>query len=234
VFVEKPLAVTREQLHEISQTYKSNSDGKLALMTGFNRRFSRPFQDIRDFFSTVSTPLVVMYRVNAGELPANHWLYEPGQGGRILGEACHFIDCMAFLTNASPIRVFAEAPAAATTLAGAKDSVSVTIRFSNGSVGNLLYLSSGEPSMGKEFCEVSGGGGTAVMNNFQDVVLWRSGKRKRITYGGDKGHAEEVKHFIAVTTGTQQPVLSVQSILETSSATLAIGESLLRGMPIDL
>ena len=88
--------------------------------------------------------------------------------------------------------------------------------------------------MGKEFCEVSGGGGTAVMNNFQDVVLWRSGKRKRITYGGDKGHAEEVKHFIAVTTGTQQPVLSVQSILETSSATLAIGESLLRGMPIDL
>jgi predicted dehydrogenase/threonine dehydrogenase-like Zn-dependent dehydrogenase len=234
VFVEKPLAVTREQLLEISRAYKSHSDGKIALMAGFNRRFSRPFQDIQDFFSAVPTPLVVMYRVNAGELPANHWIYRPGQGGRILGEACHFIDCMAFLTNASPTRVFAESPAASTALAGARDSVSVTIRFSNGSVGNLLYLTAGEPSMGKEYCEVFGGGATAVMNNFKDVVLWRSGKRKRITYGGDKGHAEEVRHFIDITTGAQQPRLSVQSILETSNATFAIEESLLRGMPIDL
>ncbi len=234
VFVEKPLAVTREQVDEIRRTYKSRSDGKLALMTGFNRRFSPPFRDIREFFSGEPAPLVITYRVNAGELPPGHWLYEPGQGGRILGEACHFIDCMAFLTNASPTRVFAEAPAAATTLPGARDSVSVTIRFSDGSVGNLLYFTGGDPAVGKEFCEVSGGGGTASMNNFRETVLWRSGKKKRITYGGGKGHAEEVEHFIGVTTGAQQPLLTVQSILETSSATLAIGESLLRGMPVDL
>ena len=234
VFVEKPLAVTREELLDISRTYKSHSGGKVALLAGFNRRFSLPFKDIRDFFSTVQTPLVVLYRVNAGELPANHWIYRAGQGGRIIGEACHFIDCMAFLTNASPTRVFAEAPAAATSLAGARDSVSVTIRFSNGSVGNLLYLAAGDQSMGKEYCEVFGGGCTAVMDNFKEVVLWRSGKKKRITYGGGKGHAEEVKHFMDMTTGAGQSLLSVQSMIETTSATIAIGESLLRGVPIDL
>ena len=234
VFVEKPLAVGHEQLAEIAATHKSRSNDELVLMAGFNRRFSKPFRDIRSFFSTTATPLAISYRVNAGELAPNHWIYEPGQGGRIVGETCHFIDCMTYLTNATPIRVFAEAPAPTSTLPGAKDSVSVIIRFSDGSIGHLLYVTSGDPSMGKEYCEVSGGGGTALMNNFREIVLCRSGKRRRISYGGGKGHLEEIEHFVAAAAGRVRPSLSLQSILDASYATLAIEESLHRGGPIDL
>ena len=234
VFVEKPLAVTRDQLRAIGRAYNRHSQGKLVLMTGFNRRFSRPFQDIRDFFLSVNEPLIMSYRVNAGILPSNHWLYEPGQGGRLIGEACHFIDCMSFVTNSFPTRVFAESFGASTCVAGAKDSVNVVIRFANGSVGNLLYFTEGDPSVGKEFCEVAGGGASAIMDNFKTLTLSRSGRREKTRYSRDKGHSEEVKRFVAVLNGQLEPALSVDSMIATSSATLAIGESLLRGEPVEL
>jgi predicted dehydrogenase/threonine dehydrogenase-like Zn-dependent dehydrogenase len=234
VFVEKPLAVDRTQLHELAEAYKAFSSGQLVLLTGFNRRFSKPFRDMRQFFAEVGEPLFLTYRVNAGELPATHWVYDARQGGRVVGEACHFVDCMTFLTGARPVRVFAESVKSLRSQGAIQENVNVSIRYSNGSVGNLLYLTNGDTSAGKEYCEVHGGGRSALMNNFDEVELYRNGKRTRTKYDGTKGHAEEVAHFISVVLGKETLELSFEAAHDTTAATLKILESLQRGVAVEV
>jgi predicted dehydrogenase len=132
------------------------------------------------------------------------------------------------------VRIYADAPRAATALPGARENVSVAIRFSNGAIGHLLYYSTGDPATGKEMLEVAGGGMSASMRDFKEVVLWKGGKKRRWAYGGGKGHAEEIEHFLGMVRGTVRPSMKFQSILETTSATLAVGESLRTGAPVDL
>src|SRR5262249_49406743 len=105
VFVEKPLALNDEQLENVVMAASTSSG---LLMVGFNRRFSLLARQARDFFSARSAPLSISYRVNAGRVSKEHWLQNEEHGGRIIGEVCHFIDLMIFLTDAKPVSVFAE------------------------------------------------------------------------------------------------------------------------------
>lgn len=227
VFVEKPLAINREELEKIRELAEQGRD---RVMVGFNRRFSKPLVDIRKMFANCGEPLAMMYRVNAGFIKPDNWIQAPAQGGRIIGEGCHFIDCMQFMTGgARPISVYAAAIGSSNTQVRNADNVSITIRFSDGSIGTLLYLANGDPSVPKEYFEVFGAGMTAIMQNFATVAISRGRKTKVEKYNGDKGHSEEVAQTIgAMKSGGPMPI-SFQSLHDTTIATIAALESLATG-----
>ncbi|MFZ4589889.1 MAG: bi-domain-containing oxidoreductase [Ignavibacteria bacterium] len=213
---------------------KDNSEfrimhSELLLQVGFNRRFSESFRGIKEFFRDVMEPRVITYRVHAGFIPKSHWTQQKEQGGRIIGEGCHFIDTMQFLTGAKPVSVFASELRTENSQYGNQDCVSVVINFSDGSVGNLIYLANGDSSVPKEYCEVYAGGKTAVMNNFNNVEFFANGKKTVKKFDGKKGHKEEVKSFVDALTGKGACEFSFESLCLTTMATFGVMESLKSG-----
>lgn len=235
VFVEKPLAVTINELQEIKKTYEQHAapNGQ-RLMVGFNRRFSQPFRDIKAFFSSTREPLLMTYRVNAGFIAKDHWTQLPGQGGRIVGEGCHFIDCMAYLSDSRPVSVFAQSITSPNTQVTDADNISITLQYENGSVGTLIYAANGDKALGKEYCEVFGGGRAAVMDNFSNVSFYANGKRSAQKYNGSKGHNEEVHAFVQSISGNSVQSISFESLVDTTLVTLKAIESLKTGTPLPI
>ncbi len=235
VFVEKPLAICETQLKEIKDLYETQSALQgLHLMVGFNRRFSQPFKEIKDFFKDTPEPFVITYRVHAGFIPKTSWIQDPAQGGRIIGEGCHFIDCMMFLLEANPVRIYAESINSQNSQVENHDNITVSLKFSDGSVGNLLYLANGDRSVEKEYCEIYSSGKTAILDNFKEVSFYHKGKKKKVKYDGTKGHKQEIEHFVKVILGKQKPQLSFESIYFTTLTTFKIVESLQRGIPCEI
>lgn len=229
IFVEKPLAITPEQLHAIEQALARHGG---MLMVGFNRRFSRPFQDIKAFVRAVSAPMSILYRVNAGPLAPGHWLLDPRYGGRIIGEACHFVDCMVFLTDSLPVAVSATVVALPGSDAG--ECVSALLRFRDGSVGTLLYLTQGATGLGKEFCEVFVGGRVARMEDFRRVEFVVGRRRSIRRYDGSKGHREEIRAFVeALRTGTPSPI-PYEQLRAVTATTFALREAIRTGTWVDV
>ncbi|MBL7127384.1 MAG: bi-domain-containing oxidoreductase [Ignavibacteria bacterium] len=233
VFVEKPLAITEKQLREIKKVIE-NTDTKTNLMVGFNRRFSKPFVDIKKFFQDRNEPFVINYRVNAGFIPKSSWIQDKDQGGRIIGEGCHFIDVMSFLIEAKPVSVFAESIESDNQQVENFDNVNIIVKYSDGSIGNLLYLANGDSSLSKEYCEVYCGGDTTIMDNFKSVSFFRNGKKNRKSYDGSKGHREEVKYFLERIKGVVPNKLNFESIYLTTLVTLRIMESLRKNSPVKI
>jgi polar amino acid transport system substrate-binding protein len=231
VFVEKPLAVTETQLAKIERVVGTRSDARV--MVGFNRRFSRPLIAMREHLAGRG-PLTLLYRVNAGALPANHWIHEPAQGGRIIGEACHFVDALAFLSGAEPLRVYAESLGGGAAALGLRDNVSFTIAFTDGSLGTVVYAVGGAGAVGKEYVEVHGGGYSAVMDNFTYLLLASGGHKRRLKFDGEKGHHAEVLATVgAVRDGREMPI-PFASLAATTRVTFAVHQSLATGMAIEL
>ena len=232
VFVEKPLAVSPEQLFEIDEAVREHNG---RVMVGFNRRFSKPFTDIKNFFDSRSEPLTISYRVNAGMPPKTFWVFRPEQGGgRIVGEACHFIDTMCYLTDALPVKVYAECISSDSDATFNHDNVVISIKFSDGSVGSLQYFANGDSALPKEYCEVFGEGSSAVMDDFKTVRFYRGGKQNKKSYSGKKGHKEEViKTIEAMKNGSPMPI-DYQTIRMVTLATFAAVESLKNGYAVEL
>ncbi len=234
VFVEKPLAITQRELEDIREMMQSDKRHSASLTVGFNRRYSKSIQAMRSFFNVSREPFVMAYRVNAGSLPPTHWMQDDKQGGRIVGEACHFIDTMAFLSDSLPVRVFTESISSDNARVKQNENVNVSIRFANGSIGNLLYFANGDSSVPKEYLEVSSDGKTAIMNNFETVTFHEGGRKRSQRFDGKKGHREEVIHFLRVIAGKEKPMLQFDSIYRTTLATFKINESLQKGLPVEL
>ena len=230
VYVEKPLAINEEELNIIKELY----DSEKILYVGYNRRFSKPVIDIKKFFQNSLEPFFITYRVNAGYIPKTHWIQSPEQGGRIIGEVCHFIDTISYLTDSKPVRVYAESIISGNSLLQNNDNVNITIKYDNGSVGNIIYLANGDSALSKEYCEVYAGGNTAIMDNFYTVTFYKNNKKSKKTYNGTKGHAEEVLNFINMINGKEKISLSFDSIYETTNLTFRIHDSLLTGKSIKL
>lgn len=230
VFVEKPLALNLEELNKIQQAF-NKSDA--SLMVGFNRRFSDSFTKIKDFLKSDKQPMTVKYRVNAGTIPADHWVQTEQGGGRIIGEACHFIDIMHFLTESMPVRVFAESLSARSEADVSQDTVIATIKFTDGSVGILEYLSNGDKGLSKEYCEVFCGNKIAIMDNFEELRFYSGGSEKLTKSNGEKGIKKEVKDFIS-SLKTNTELISSADLFSVTKVTFAILESLKTGNPVEL
>lgn len=193
VFVEKPLAIDEAGMRQVLKA--SRDAGNERLMVGFNRRYSKIVQDMKA--RVTPGPKVMMYRVHAGALPADSWLHDPEQGSRFVGEAGHFLDVFAYLTDADPISVSGHTLHPASTTSDDLENASITVRYSDGSVGCLSYLTQGGRSTPKERLEVSGGGETLVMDNFARLDHYQvNGRTKTLRgYGGAKGQKEEMAAF---------------------------------------
>ncbi|HOQ49917.1 MAG TPA: Gfo/Idh/MocA family oxidoreductase, partial [Candidatus Kapabacteria bacterium] len=228
VFVEKPLAVNFEQLDSIKEAIAS-SDARL--LVGFNRRFSAPFAKMKEFFANRQDKMVINYRINAGFIPTTHWIHSPEQGGRIIGEVCHFIDCAVYLTGALPISVFASSVSADHSQMPNSDNVSINLKFSDGSIANILYFANGSSLLEKEYCEVHCERKSAIMNNFTTLDLF-SQKRQTLKFDGKKGIAEEVRAFIDAIRSAKPSPISIEEIIKTTEATFYAVESLKIGLPI--
>ncbi len=229
VFVEKPLAITKDELDDI---HKAVSDNNGRIMVGYNRRFSKPFNFIKKVFSGRTLPMVVNYRVNAGNIPKDHWVH--AQGGRIIGEACHFIDTMIYLTGAFPVKIYAENISSSSEEYINRDNALITVKFSDGSAGTVSYLAAGAPAMNKEYCEIFSGGTSAVMNNFTYVEIFRKNSSEKKKYDGSKGQKEEVRETLkAIKDGTPMPIPYLE-LKAVSAAVFAAVDSLEKGEAVSL
>ncbi|HEY5981979.1 MAG TPA: bi-domain-containing oxidoreductase, partial [Anaerolineales bacterium] len=197
VFVEKPLAIDYAQVAAVEKQVRLHNDRILTV--GFNRRFSPLALMLASFLTGRPEPLHAHYRINAGALPLDHWVQDPGYGGRIIGEACHFVDFITFLVGAPPVSVSAVALPDAGKYR--EDNASMTFTFADGSIGVVDYLANGDPSLPKEKVEVFYGGKVAVLDDFRSLETREAGNRKTVSAAQDKGWANEWRVFAnAITT----------------------------------
>lgn len=228
VFVEKPLALHDEELDAVLAAAQ-NSAGRL--MVGFNRRFAPLARKAREIFADRTGPLSILYRVNAGRLPRDHWTHDPEKGGgRIVGEGCHFVDLLQWLIGAPPVSVFAEAVSANDAAVIAEDSVFITLRFADGSNGAIAYLAEGDRSLRKERVEIFGQQKTFVLDDFRQASLHYKGKEEQFNLRSqDKGQAEEVKAVCAMVLEGGPSPIPLAELEATARATFRIRDSLRSG-----
>ncbi len=225
VFVEKPLALTREELEQIMDVVISTGNDRL--MVGFNRRFAPLLTEMRTRFGQPNVASVTRYLVNAGRLEAGSWYCnEELEGSRFTGEGGHFIDTLSWWAGSSPAEVYAVAGPEA-------GELQATVRFENGSTGTVSYLTAGNPRYQKETLDAAAGGRSARLDNFQKAAVW-VGRRRSATKsrgGQDKGQRAELAQFVeACRTGAPMPI-AFDSLLATTKATIAVGESISSGRP---
>ena len=230
VFVEKPLALKRDELSLIESTYKeawSRGDNPL-LMVGFNRRFSPQIQKIKSLLEQAKEPKSFIMTVNAGAIPPDHWTQSKEVGGRrIIGEGCHFIDLLRFLAGAPIINYQAMMMGEFPGIEIRDDKVSITLAFEDGSFGTVHYLANGNKTFPKERLEVFCGGGILQLDNFRKLkgYAW-PGFSKMNLWSQNKGNQDCAIAFVdAIREGKSSPI-SFEELMEVSRVSIEIAESL--------
>lgn len=221
VFVEKPLAMSHEELDQVADAMKRHPEQ--ILMVGFNRRFSPHSVQIKKWLSSNPGPISIVLTINAGAIPADHWTQDLKiGGGRIIGEGCHFIDLARFFAN-SPITSHHAVP-----MCGADgrlgDTVSIQLGFANGSIATIHYLANGSKDFPKERIEIFSGGKVLTCDNFRKSFEI-GGKGMKKTSSQNKGHADELKAFFkSIGSGVEWPI-PADELLEVSRVTIHVAAS---------
>ena len=223
VFCEKPLALTMEELEDVEAAQKESGT---VLFVGFNRRYSDSIRLVRGHFAAGTGPLVLTYRVHAGTPPSKHWYHDRRQGGRLLGEVCHFIDTCAAIIDSTVVEVSAMGSSCGVELLLGNDML-ISVRYGDGSLASISYASDGFPATSKERIELVGRGHTAVIDDFNRVIFDEVFIPMK-TRG--KGHVEAVRAFRRILFGSNQiPV----DPLTTTLTTLAAVGSLMRNGTVE-
>lgn len=219
VFCEKPLALNPAELDDI-ETAINPAPGLLTV--GFNRRFAPMAREMQAFLASRQEPLAAHYRVNAGFIPAAHWVHDPAQGGgRIIGEGCHFVDFLTFLVGSPPLSVSAQSLPDGGRYQ--QDNVVMNFAFADGSIGTVTYLANGDKSVPKERVEVFCGGKVAILDDFRTLELTANGKKRvsRSNLRQDKGHQGLWHAFIKAVQQGGAPPISYGDLLGVTRATFA-------------
>lgn len=206
VFVEKPLAMTMDELDAIAAFYRDNQEAPL-LMTGFNRRFSPAMTRAKEILAERATPLIINYRMNAGFLPPDHWVHGPEGGGRNIGEACHIYDLFNFFTEAEVVEIQAMAIVPSGRQWARNDNFVATVKYSDGSICTLTYTALGAKSYPKERMDIYADGKVISMDDYKTLSIaggkhggWRSA-------GPRKGQLEELTALAhSLRTGATWPI----------------------------
>jgi len=223
VFVEKPLCLNEDQLQRIHQLVNKTNRG---VMVGFNRRFSPFALEIKKRLG--SGRMTMLYRINAGKIPADTWIQdlEIG-GGRVVGEACHFIDFLTFINGSVPISVSAMSMSDVDNL---NDAVNISLKFENGSVGVISYFSNGSKGLAKEYVEVNSSGSTAVIKDFKEMLVYGKGKPfKKKLMNQDKGQKSMVESFISSIESNGNVPIPFEETYLTTLATFRAMQSIYNG-----
>jgi len=223
VYVEKPLCISLEELAALEAAWSRNSS--LPVAVGFNRRFAPATAALREFFQPAAAqPASIRYTVQAGSLPAGHWLRDPAEGGRVAGEVCHFVDWCCLVAGAPPARVFAS-------LRGTHSdpSLHATLDFADGSQASLTYESVAVPGIPKERIEISRGPLTATLEDFSDAAFYSPGGRTRRTFRG-KGQPQMLAAVVGSFLAGRAPWPFQEAVVSTR-ATLLLIDSASTGSP---
>lgn len=223
VFVEKPLALNNEQLQKIIEVYHSNSK---TLTVGFNRRFSPHSIKVKSMIG--NAPINVIATMNAGAIPPNVWIHDMNVGGgRIIGEACHFIDLITYFTGSKVKSVCMNAmeinPAENT------DNATILLKYENGSTGVINYFSNGSKAYAKERIEVYSQERTAVIDNFRITTGYGFKGFSKLKTSLDKGHKNQFKLLIDTVKNGGQSLIPFDTLINTTKASFAAIESLKKG-----
>ncbi len=229
VFVEKPLAITRAELKGIEDLYTGRLDAKpqSVLTVGFNRRFAPHIQKIRELIEGYDSPKSFIMTVNAGRIPSDHWIQDPGVGGgRIIGEACHFIDLLRYLAQSPVMSVLADAMEHGAPRS-CPDTATFTLGFQDGSIGTIHYFANGEKTFPKERLEIFCSGKILQMDNFQKLKGWGWPRfRKMNLWRQDKGHASCTEAFVKAVKEGGSPPIPIEQLMEVTEISLIIHEML--------
>ena len=219
VFVEKPLCTDKLELEKIKSFFQKTKTPPF-LTVGYNRRFSPIIEKIKDSIVDRSNPLFIQYRMNAGYISSDSWVHE--YGGRIVGEACHIIDLMTFLTGSKIVSVQSESITASTDKFSDSDNKSVVLKYEDGSLAVIEYFSMGSKKMSKEYMEIHFDEKSIIMDDYRfikgyGVNLDYSSKKSR------KGHLEEIERLYLTLSGkiSEWPI-DLWDIVQTSEISLGI------------
>jgi predicted dehydrogenase/threonine dehydrogenase-like Zn-dependent dehydrogenase len=230
VFVEKPLAINGLQLSAISKQLKSSQS---LLTVGFNRRFSPLAQQLKSSIVNRQSSLYAHYRINAGYIPPNHWTQDPVLGGgRIIGEACHFIDLITYLVGTPPVSVHAHALPNHGKYS--EDNVSMTFTFPDGSIGVVDYLANGDKSLPKERLEIFCDGTVAVLDDYVSLTVTKDGRKKVESMAQDKGWRNEMGAFAKALKEGGEPPIPYDHLIGVTRATFAALESIRTQNKVDI
>ncbi|WP_286233916.1 bi-domain-containing oxidoreductase [Thalassotalea sediminis] len=222
VFVEKPLAINQQQHDSVVKQYQA-TDNQL-LMVGFNRRFAPHIVKMKALLAGSTAPKSFIMTINAGEIPKAHWTQDPAiGGGRIIGEACHFIDLMRFLADSKISNIQAQQMGSKGKVAITEDKVAITLSFEDGSFGTIHYLANGAASFPKERIEVFAENKVIQLDNFRKMTGYGFKNFKKMNlWQQDKGQKACAKAFVdAIANGLKSPI-PVEEIFEVSQATLNV------------
>lgn len=232
VYVEKPLCLKEEELETITEVladaHTQSTTASPLLMVGFNRRFAPLAEKMRLSVAPESGPVSMIYRINAGEIPADNWIHDPSVGGgRIVGEVCHFVDFMTFLNGSLPVSVYASAMNSAANL---NDTLCINIKFANGSIGTISYFANGAKSLSKEHVEIHRGGVSAILSDFKRLDIYTGSRHtKKKLFNQNKGQPTMIRSFLSsVKTGVPCPI-TFEEIRAVSLTTLRVLESIKSG-----
>lgn len=240
VLVEKPLCLTRDELHEIrsffarTKSQEPRTNNPLPTLTvGFNRRFSPHVRKMKDLLGAKPGPINVVATFNAGEIPSDSWVHDPAVGGgRIVGEACHFIDLITFLTGSRIERVCASGMGKAVSYTS--ENASILLKYENGSHGIVNYFANGNKSCPKERVEVYSQKRNLILDNFRTLRGYGFRGFSKLKSRQDKGHREQFQLFAERVREGGQPLIPLSEILNTSEAGFAAIESMLSGKWVSL
>ncbi|MEJ7623925.1 MAG: bi-domain-containing oxidoreductase [Pyrinomonadaceae bacterium] len=222
VFVEKPMAVTADECRQISEAVESSGQ---QLMVGFNRRFAPYYVEMKRNLAGRTSPMAVSVRMNSPGIE-NGWAAEPIQGGVILGEGCHFIDLMYWLTGSEPVSVSAQGFGV--------HNAAATFKFADGSIGNFIYTVVGSESSGGEMVEVFAPGVAVTTEDFKKLTVKKKARKDTSKYFPAKGYEAQLASFVnSIRTGTPTEV-NVNDGTRATLGGLAILESIKTGRSVDL
>jgi len=223
VFVEKPLCLTDGELQAIGAAHQA---GNTQVLVGFNRRFSPLARKARAAFGP--GPMAMIYRVNAGAIPAGTWIQDAELGGgRIVGEVCHFVDLLTWMNGSLPVTVHA---ASLRDPAGQDDTVAINLGFANGSVGSIAYYANGAKQLPKEMIEIYQSGQVAVIDDFRELSVYTGGNRKKTRLlNQDKGQATMVQEFLRRVREGGAALIPFAELSAVTAATFSILRSLRSG-----
>ncbi|MDD2695153.1 MAG: bi-domain-containing oxidoreductase [Anaerolineales bacterium] len=235
VFCEKPLALRPEELDEILAVLRQAPKEAPILMVGFNRRFAPLMASLKGFLEPRREPFYAHYRVNAGAIPLTHWTQDPHLGGgRIIGEACHFIDALTFLVGQPPVSVAARGLPDGGVYQ--EDNLEITLRFPDGSLGSVAYLANGDRAFPKERLEVFCGGKVAALEDYRSLELAAGGRRRtqRSPWRQDKGHCAEWLAFSHAILHGGPPPIPYAHLAGVTRASFAAVQALRSGETVTL
>lgn len=235
VYVEKPLAIQQQALKQVYNSYQQHNG---LLWVGFNRRFAPLISKMQQFYRPVDGPKMINIEVNAGPIPSNHWIHDPERGGgRIIGEACHFIDLAHAIAQSEPVSVYTRGLPSTTQSAMTNDNVLINLAFADGSIANITYTAHNAPGMPKERVSAHSRGRSAILHDFCELWLYDNGPKakKHKLKRRDKGQKGMMEALVkSINSGHSQ--LDPQAVFASSLAAIKACESLAVGasLPVNM